>query len=159
MASGMSCLLVEDFLDSGDEGAGVVWQPADNRASADPAEHIIRSCRGNDGQIACAEARRSRRGPTTAFAHYRFGHSETVMPFLSILGLYQEPNAPTLHDYYRSMLARGTKHLLNETRARVEDIAKTNVAYTWEAPGAEEEATELEVRLVVRVFAHKNPTC
>jgi len=58
-------------------------------------------------------------------AHYRFGHSETVMPFLSMLGLYQEPHTPSLHDYYHSMLARGTKHLLNETRARAAEIAAT----------------------------------
>ena len=142
MASGMSCLLVEDFLDAGDEGAGIKWVPEADGLGPDPAEHLL----GLGGQTSSgAEIRELRRGPATAFAHYRFGHSETVMPFLSILGLYQEPHAPSLHDYYHSMLARGTKHLLNETRARAAEIAASHVAYSWEAPGAEDEAMELQV--------------
>ena len=30
-------------------------------------------------------------GTPSAFGHFRFAHSETVMPFISMLGLYQEP--------------------------------------------------------------------
>ena len=143
VAAGMSCLLVEDFLDAGDEGAGVKWVPEEDGMGPDPAHDLQRR---TPGSPASAAVRSLRRGPTTAFAHYRFGHSETVMPFLSILGLYQEPGAPSLHDYYKSMLARGTRHLLNETRARALEIAASHVAYTWEPPGAEEEAVQLQVR-------------
>jgi len=35
MASGMSCLLVEDFLDAGDEGAGVKWVPEEDGMGPD----------------------------------------------------------------------------------------------------------------------------
>jgi hypothetical protein len=138
----MSCLLVEDFISAGDEGAGNVWAPPEDGLGPDPAMSLM-VARGLNAPD--ASVRRLRRGPSTVFSHYRFGHSETVMPFLSILGLYQEPNAPSLHDYYHSMLSRGTRHLLNETRARAAEISSTHVAYTWEAPGAEEEAVELQV--------------
>ena len=46
------------------------------------------------------------------------------------------------------MLARGTKHLLNETRARLAEIAATRTVYSWEPPGAEEEATQLPIARV-----------
>jgi len=98
VAFASSCLLLEDFLTAGDAGAGI-GSGADTAASRAVA----------------------RAGGAPA-AHFRFGHSESVMPFISVLGLYQEPAAPSLEEYYHAELARGTNHLLNSTRTRLRQL-------------------------------------
>lgn len=99
IANAASCLLLEDFIESGDEGAGLP----------------------RSAGLSTAAGRASRRA-STQVATFRFGHSETVMPLLSMLGLYQEPTAPSLEDYYHAELTRGTKQLLNSTRYRLDAI-------------------------------------
>ena len=65
----------------------------------------------------------SARGRVDApIANFRFGHSETIMPFLSMLGLWQEPGTPSPEDHYAEELSRGTSHLLNATRERLSSI-------------------------------------
>ena len=59
------------------------------------------------------------RGPV---GHFRFGHSETVMPMLSLLGLWQSPGEPAIEEHYITSLSGGTRALLNSTRERLREL-------------------------------------
>jgi hypothetical protein len=109
VAFAASCVLLEDFMTTGDDA--VAWA----RRSAGAPTVQPRGRGGREAAAAAAAAARARPAPA---AHFRFGHSETVMPFISVMGLYQEVGAPSLEDYYSSELAAGTSNLLNSTRAR-----------------------------------------
>ena len=151
-AFAMACVLLEEFMRAGDEGAGLPVErqlhAADHRAAASPSGSCSSGSGGHANATAAAAARAAARAGVgdadpPPFANFRFAHSETVMPMLSMLGLYQDPGSPSLHDYWTSSLARGTKALLNETRQRLAQISATRVATSWEAPGAEDEAAPL----------------
>jgi hypothetical protein len=60
--------------------------------------------------------------PGTPMANFRFGHSETVMPFISMLSLYQGDGATTLDSYYAQELSSGTANLLNFMRRRLDGV-------------------------------------
>ena len=93
LAFAASCVLLEDMIEAGDWGAGL----------------------GGSG----GGARGSQRGPV---GHFRFGHSETVMPMLSLLGLWQSPGEPAIEEHYVASLSGGTRALLNSTRERLRDL-------------------------------------
>ena len=54
--------------------------------------------------------------------NFRFGHSETVMPMLSLLGLWQSPDESAIEEHYIASLSGGTRFLLNTTRERLREL-------------------------------------
>jgi len=130
-----ACALVEDFIAAGDEGAGLSHPSTHTAARVGRATRAGGAPRSGILDVG-AQARAARRG---AVGHFRFGHSETVMPFISFLGLYQEPYSPSLHDYYHAQLSRGTAGLLEATLRRMAEFNTTHHLRTWEEAGEVEE--------------------
>jgi hypothetical protein len=91
LAFAASCILLEDFISTGD---AAVYKSKNSKSSSS----------------------------SPPIGHFRFGHSETVMPFISVMGLYQEPDEASLEDYYHSELMGGTSSLLKATRKRLASL-------------------------------------
>ena len=104
--------LLSDAADYWKQGAG---DPIAYAASCVLLDDLI--AKGDAGLAA------ARDGETGAFANFRFGHSETIMPVLSLLGLWQEADSPNPEDHYTEELSRGTMHLLDATRARLKALS------------------------------------
>jgi hypothetical protein len=104
------------------------------QGSGDPIAYAA-SCTLLEDFFEAGDRGAARNRPGAPVANFRFGHSETIMPFLSMLGLWQEPGSVTPEDHYTEELSRGTSHLLNATRERLASVFYLAESYDSNAAG------------------------